>query len=132
MEALEKADYEALVKNLNRSKILHDHYLDKRGPVGKSHRCFLQPFDEKLRKKKKFKRKRNQGKVERPYDVVPLYSRVNSYQDLHDNFFLLCRDGRASSMARAVTMETNLRCRCDHIRASPAFTVAVGITRDKI
>ena len=35
---------------------IHDHQLDKKGPVGHTRRTNLLPFDEKLRKKKKFKK----------------------------------------------------------------------------
>ena len=34
---------------------IHDQFLDKRGPVSTTHRCFPLPFDEKLRRKKKFR-----------------------------------------------------------------------------
>ena len=34
---------------------IHDQFLDKRGPVGTAHRCFPLPFNEKLRRKKKFR-----------------------------------------------------------------------------
>ena len=34
---------------------IHDQFLDKRGPVGNAHRCFPLPFNEKLRRKKKFR-----------------------------------------------------------------------------
>ena len=41
----------------------HDQYLDKRGPTSKSHRTFALPIDEKLRKKKKYRKvKRQQSK----------------------------------------------------------------------
>ena len=34
---------------------IHDQFLDKRGPVSSTHRCFPLPFDEKMRRKKKFR-----------------------------------------------------------------------------
>ena len=44
-------------------KSTHDAWLDKSGPVSKSHRTFPIPFDSKLRKKKKFKKVTSKGTV---------------------------------------------------------------------
>jgi hypothetical protein len=49
-------DLNGLVKTMATSKLLHDHALDKRGQRSHVHRTHNLPFDEKLRKKKKFKK----------------------------------------------------------------------------
>ena len=48
---------------LKQIKFTHDAWLDKSGPVSKSHRTFAIPFDSKLRKKKKFKKVTSKGTV---------------------------------------------------------------------
>ena len=44
-------------------KKVHDHELDKHGQFGQQRRCNQYPFDEKLRKKKKFKEGYNYTKI---------------------------------------------------------------------
>merc|ERR1711976_66773 len=49
-------DFQNVKKQLDTAKQLHDHRLDRIGEKSHTHRCHKLPFDEKLRKKKKFKR----------------------------------------------------------------------------
>jgi len=49
-------DFQNVKKQLDTAKQLHDHRLDKIGEKSHLHRCHKIPFDEKLKKKKKFKR----------------------------------------------------------------------------
>ena len=51
---------------------IHDQFLDKRGPVSTTHRCFPLPFDEKLRRKKKF-RFFSFGASMRTYRTIKIY-----------------------------------------------------------
>ena len=43
---------------LDKVKKIHDHTLDRVGPKSSTHRTHHIPFDKKLKKKKKFKTKR--------------------------------------------------------------------------
>jgi hypothetical protein len=48
-------DVQMVFEQLEVAKTVHDHILDKRGPVSNDHRTFSVPFDKKLRKKKKYR-----------------------------------------------------------------------------
>ena len=84
------------------AKKIHDHFLDKSGVVGSSHRCNRLPFDEKLRKKKKYKaaKKMRRERVKRPKNYFPLFAEVNealglkvenaSKKSIRDNFEAGC------------------------------------------
>ena len=57
-----KVEHEKLIEMRNERKTAikhHDHYLEKRGPHDSQFRTFPVPFDEKLRKKKKYKKVNN-------------------------------------------------------------------------
>ena len=78
----------------------HDKYLDLRGPTSKNHRTFALPFDEKLRKKKKYKKVRKSGQtlVNKIRDYHPLFlSSKKEGKDLNlkDNAMFICREGDA-------------------------------------
>ena len=45
-----------MVQGLEQGQKIHDQHLERRGQIGIGHRCFALPFDEKLRKKKKYKK----------------------------------------------------------------------------
>ena len=95
------------------AKKIHDHFLDKSGVVGSTHRCNRLPFDEKLRKKKKYKAaKKNREKVKRLKNYFPLFAEVNealglkvenvSQRSIRDNFEAGCSGEqlRSSEMDR--------------------------------
>ncbi len=78
-------------------------------------RCLPLPFDEKLRKKKKFKAAR-QGQVECRVSprIVPLMTATSSHTSLADNFHLLCKgddgDLREANLTRSPAVDAPLRC----------------------
>ena len=82
---------------------VHDQLLDKRGAFGPDHKCNTLPFDETLRKKKKFKKKKQNGR-----QFVPLFSAQDQTKDtLRENFFALCKDGE---FLRTPIMDAELSC----------------------
>ena len=85
------------------AKKIHDHFLDKSSVEVLSGlvRCNRLPFDEKLRKKKKYKAaKKNRERVKRPKNYFPLFAEVNealglkvenaSQKSIRDNFEAGC------------------------------------------
>ena len=77
--------------------------LDRRGQYGVVHRCFDLPFDEKLRKKKKYreaKKRRKEGRTEEEYkleDMLPIFTEGFSHEDplLKNSYRTMCRIGKA-------------------------------------
>ena len=68
-----KEDIKRAKYTLKQIKSTHDAWLNKSGPVSKIHRTFAIPFDSKLRKKKKFKKVTNQGRVDKHQLLLPLF-----------------------------------------------------------
>ena len=121
--ALEKAPEKAGSKEeLSRMKELkkvrataiktHDFYLEKRGPISKDSRTFPIPFDEKLRKKKKYKKLLHEKKFEKMVELVPLFNTSFEFSKVRDNFFVLCKDGAIST--RDPNLDSKLFCRYQH------------------
>ncbi len=90
-----------LQDKISNMKKLHDKMLDRLGPVTHQHRCNPIPFDQKMAKKKKFKKARKEEKRVRGggnkkrqrkkmLDVISLYSEVDNFRLLRDNFQLMC------------------------------------------
>ena len=76
-DGMKTVDLEDLKKSIKTAKTIHDHYLEKAGVVGAKHRCNRVPFDEKLRKKKKYKaalKDKSTKRVERDRKIIPLFS----------------------------------------------------------
>ena len=103
------------------AKKIHDHFLDKSGVVGASHRCNRLPFDEKLRKKKKYKAaKKIRERVKRPKNYFPLFAEVNealglkvensSKKSLRDNFEAGC----SGEQLRTSEMDRGQNCHLLH------------------
>ena len=76
-------------RNLADAKKIHDHFLEKAGPVSSKHRCNRIPFDQKLRKKKKYKSAKSENGKSRPVKdkkLIPLYQEFyNSSESLERN-----------------------------------------------
>ena len=117
----------AFKKRMKWAMEIHDQVLDKRGPVSTTHRCNPLPFDEKLRRKKKFRfvienpcitthnfvdtlreaRKRPQLKESAKVKelVMPFTNvtdRVVEESNLQENFHELCKRGPNASVYRIV------------------------------
>ena len=92
----------------------HDFYLEKRGPLDQKTRTFAVPFDEILRKKKKYKKalKESKTRVEKVLQLSPLFNTTYPLDTARDNFFVLCKDGRMST--REVMRDSKLVCRYQH------------------
>ena len=96
-------------------------FVSGRGPISESKRTFPVPFDEKLRKKKKYK-KLKKDHVEKILSIAPLFNTSIPTSAARDNFYLLCKDGQVAG--RAPELDSKLRCRFqDHgdpfLRLSP-------------
>jgi prolyl 4-hydroxylase len=100
------------------AKGIHDQLLDKRGAISPSHRCYPLPFDEKLRKKKKYReaRKNPKAKAVKVKSMVAPFSQLaaNGAADLNDNFHELCERGRKASVFRSAAVDARLQCRLLH------------------
>jgi prolyl 4-hydroxylase len=121
--ALEKAPKKASSKEeLTRLKELkkvratsikkHDFYLEQRGPIATNTRTFPIPFDEKLRKKKKYKKLLNEKKIEKVVELFPLFNTSLELSKARDNFFVLCKDGMIPT--REPNFDSKLFCRYQH------------------
>ena len=115
--------------HIKTAKQIHDHYLDKTGEVGAKHRCNRLPFDEKLRKKKKYKaaKKEPKKRVEKDKTLVPLFSEFKDkvidgkkepYKeaDMRPNFEDVC----IGESHRSPEMDIGQKCR--HLHHSDDFT----------
>merc|ERR1711892_198490 len=113
-------DLKSIDLRVKDSKRIHDHILDHRGVVGPTHRCNRLPFDNKLRKKKKYKAAKalkTTERAEKDKQIVPLYSLIK-YTDkesmtehsLRDNFENICKGVEY----RTPEMETEHKCRHLH------------------
>ena len=87
----------------------HDFFLEKRGPLDKNSRTFPVPFDEKLRKKKKYKKALKEKRVEKLLNLAPLFDIGVEFEQARDNFFVLCKDGAIPS--RDPILDSKLFCR---------------------
>ena len=90
-----KFDEAETEKDLKIAKKLHDHNLDKAGQRTNLHRCHPKPFDEKLRKKKKFKKPSNPAPMlgrETFNDLMVKVERDSSYKKVVDNLGELQKD----------------------------------------
>ena len=108
-------DMQNIKDRVQEARKIHDHILDHRGVVSGTHRCHRLPFNEKLRKKKKFReaRQANKTSTERParaLHLVPLYSESAKEIGLRDNFEHICKGARL----RTADMDSDLRCRLLH------------------
>ena len=121
-------DLKLIESRIRDAKKIHDHFLDKAGVIGATHRCNRVPFDEKLRKKKKYKvAKKNREKVKRAKNYFPLYQEVNeilglkvknsSKKSIRDNF----EDGCNGVQLR--TSEMDLGQRCYHLHHNDPFNM---------
>ena len=90
----------------------HDFYLEKRGPIHSESRTFPVPFDEKLRKKKKYKKALKEHRVDKILELTPLFDETISLSLARDNFYVLCKDGTISS--REPIHDSKLVCRFQH------------------
>ena len=116
--------------HINTAKKIHDHYLDKTGVIGAKHRCNTLPFDEKLRKKKKYKaaKKEPKRRAEMDKKLVPLFKeftgevqpdgRKVTYKehDMRPNFEDMC----LGESHRSPDMDIGQKCR--HLHHSDHFT----------
>ena len=119
-----------LDNHIKAAKQIHDHYLDKSGVVGAKHRCNRLPFDEKLRKKKKYKaaKKEPKKRVEKDKKLVPLYTEFTDkteqngekvpYKeaDMRPNFEDVC----LGESHRTPDMDIGQKCR--HLHHHDQFT----------
>ena len=109
--------------HIKTAKQIHDHYLDKTGEVGAKHRCNRLPFDEKLRRKKKYKAAKKEPKkwVEKDKTLVPLFSEFKEkvidgkkepYKeaDMRPNFEDVC----IGKSHRSPEMDIGQKCRLLH------------------
>lgn len=107
-------DIKEIKKRLKDGKAIHDHYLDRKGVISNEHRCKRLPFDEKLRKKKKYKTARHSNSTEvvkKLRKLVPLYDNSDyTTLDMRDNFEVLCK---GESM-RTSDMDSDKQCRRLH------------------
>ena len=108
-------DMQNIKDRVQEARKIHDHILDHRGVVSGTHRCHRLPFNEKLRKKKKFReaRQANKTSTERParaLHLVPLYSESAKEIGLRDNFEHICK----GAQLRTADMDSDLRCRLLH------------------
>ncbi len=107
-------DIKDIKKRLKDGKAIHDHYLDRKGVISSEHRCKRLPFDEKLRKKKKYKSARNFNStevVEKLRKLVPLYDDgAYTTSDMRDNFEVLCK----GENMRTSDMDSDKHCRRLH------------------
>lgn len=110
-----KAGYEVVLNEFGMMKQIHDHHLDKKGPVGMQHRTLGVPFNEKMRKKKKYRKARkNPPKLTRYAEYHPLFTASQKTQggDLKFNFQSMCYQG--SEEWRTHIMDKILKCRFVH------------------
>ena len=118
-----------LDRHIKQAKQIHDHYLEKTGVVGAKHRCNRLPFDEKLRKKKKYKaaKKEPKKRVEKDKKLVPLFNEFKdeledgkkaSYKeaDMRPNFEDMC----IGKSHRTPDMDIGQKCR--HLHHNDQFT----------
>ena len=110
-------DMQNIKTRLREAQKIHDHMLDHRGVVSGTHRCNRLPFNEKLRKKKKFREARlaNKTLTERPekaLHLVPLHAEGKDVKEagLRDNFEHICK----GAQMRTAEMDAELRCRLLH------------------
>ena len=110
-------DMQNIKTRLVEAQKIHDHMLDHRGVVSGTHRCNPLPFNEKLRKKKKFREARlaNKTLTERPekaLHLVPLHAEGKDVKEagLRDNFEHICK----GAQMRTAEMDAELRCRLLH------------------
>ncbi len=99
------------------AKGIHDQLLEKRGPVSIGHRTYLLPFDEKLRKKKKYReaRKNPRARAQKVKRIVAPFSQVEGgVGKLKDNFHELCQKGPQASVYRSPGLDAELHCRFLH------------------
>ena len=86
-----KFDEAETEKDLKIAKKLHDHNLDKVGQRTNVHRCHPKPFDEKLRKKKKFKSKTTATERSSGSKRVALEKPESSADTISMNLYLYLR-----------------------------------------
>ena len=111
------AEFEKIAQSqLRQMKHLHDQILDKRGPISGGHKTFPIPFDEKLRKKKKYKNKRR-SKLKSEEIIRPLLEDFErskrKSEDYNGNFRSLCQNGQDDWRA-AYQVDQHLKCRFLH------------------
>ena len=107
-----KEDIKAAKEFFKTTKDLHDQWLDKKGPVSKTHRTFAIPLDPKLKKKKKYK-KIKQRRVPKTKSLIPLFEVPETIRTktLHRNFMSIC-EGRQPW--RNASYDKNYICRHQH------------------
>ena len=86
---------------------------DNRGPISKTHRTYAVPFDEKLRKKKKFKKILNksgglhQNTIIKKFRNYHKLFHIEPKMDLKDNAMFICREGE---IWRTAKINQDLKC----------------------
>ena len=121
-------DLSAIDTRIRDAKKIHDHFLDKSGVVGAGHRCNRVPFDEKLRRKKKYKAaKKNKEKVKKPKNYYPLYEESSeilglkvensSKKSIRDNFEDCCNGLQLRSS------DLDLGQECHHLHHNDPFNM---------
>ena len=108
--------YKSALRSLQMARTVHDKTLEARGPLGKGklkHRTFLLPFDEKLRKKKKYKKVRSLASKMTQFErsFLPLFESAPSPITVtaRDNFHSMCKIGKSGW--RSPEMEAKFKCR---------------------
>ena len=93
---------------------VHDHMLDKKGPISETHRTFPLPFNEKLRKKKKYKKFKGQKRLEKTLQLGKYYDDFElkdsrSFMAYQGNFHHICNHGSVN-----ISEDFTLNCKFQH------------------
>ena len=91
-------------KSFSLAKKVHDHHLDRAGPRSADHRCHQMPFDEKLRKKKKYKKAKK-------FDTILSRSKQIEYMDKQQK-----DSSYTSVMKNIVEQQKDALCRGQDLR----------------
>ena len=85
---------------------MHDYLLENKGPIGRSHRTFKAPLNDKLRRKEKYKKFSKLEKVVKKQD--PILKIPENAKNLMNNFKSTCKQ------ARDPVFDAKLACRYQH------------------
>ena len=104
-------------KELERAIEIHDLTLDRKGPYSPTYRTFPLPFNAKLRKKKKYKKAKEEKNVlVKQHKTVPFYqfelpeNRKLSLKHFQGNFHSMCE----GNLINSTIIDYKLNCRLQH------------------
>nr|XP_040583142.1 prolyl 4-hydroxylase subunit alpha-2-like isoform X1 [Lepeophtheirus salmonis]XP_040583150.1 prolyl 4-hydroxylase subunit alpha-2-like isoform X1 [Lepeophtheirus salmonis] len=103
----DSSNYIRLNKTLSTLMRAHDEFLEKRGsPAGSDWRTYVTPFNERLAKKKKYKRALKKNNGNRRYKMVPILGRRLNPREKWEQFNRLCRGENLRSPSDEVQLKS--------------------------